>query len=304
MQNYNQPNRIQYFSDILILIGLVIVSAVVFSLLGLLLAAGLSHQPITEVLQMIQSANSLDEHIGLMKFYNVFATFGAWVVSAFLLCKFRRYPVNAFWQFQKGHAKMWLYIPLVFIAAQIVSVQLIQWNHMIELPQAVKQAFEGFQTKAILEHMLAMHSVSDLMLNIVVIALLPAVFEEIFFRGTLQVIMIKWTNNHHVGIWISSIVFALIHFNLEQLLPMVFLALVLGYVFYFSQSIWLNIAIHFFNNALAVLMYYNQNQSEFIQQVSKDEFQPHWLLVGISVLMLTLTYLRMNQQIKPHNNHE
>ena len=304
MQNYNQGNRIQYFADILILIGLLIVSAVVFSLLGIVVAAGLTHQNISEVLQAIQSQDSLEESIGLLKFYNVFATFGAWVVSAFLFCKIRNYPVNSFWQFQKGQSKVWLYLPLVFIAAQIISIQLIQLNHSIQLPKSIQDAFNAFQTKAILEHMLAMHSVSDLFLNLFVIALLPALFEEIFFRGTLQSLLIKWTQKHHVGIWLSSLIFTLIHFNLEQIIPMFFLALILGYTFYFSKSIWLSIAIHFCNNALAVLMYYYQNQSDFVQQVSKDEFQPHWFLVVISVLMLTATFVRLNQISKPTATHE
>lgn len=304
MQNYNQGNRIQYFSDILILIGLLIVSAVVFSLLGVLVAAGITHQPIADVMQTIQSQTSLDNAIGLLKFYNVFATFGAWVVSAFLFCKIRNYPVNSFWQFQKGESRVWLYIPLIFIAAQIISVQLIQLNQSIQLPKSIQEAFNSFQTKAILERMLAMHSVSDLVLNLFVIALLPALFEEIFFRGTLQTLLINWVKNHHVGIWLSSLVFTLIHFNLEQIIPMFFLALILGYAFYFSKSIWVSIAIHFCNNALAVLMYYYQNQSDFIQQVSKDEFQPHWLLVIISVVMLSATFIRLNHLSTSTIKHE
>jgi membrane protease YdiL (CAAX protease family) len=300
MQNYNQGNRIQYFADILILI----VSAVVFSLLGVVVAAGITHQTIADVLQTIQNQNSLENAIGMLKFYNVFATFGAWVVSAFLFCKIRSYPINLFWQFQKGESRVWLYIPLIFIAAQIISVQLIQVNHSIQLPKSIQDAFNSFQTKAILERMLAMHSESDLFLNLFVIALLPALFEEIFFRGTLQTLLINWVKNHHVGIWLSSLVFTLIHFNLEQIIPMFFLALLLGYAFYFSKSIWVSIAIHFCNNALAVLMYYYQNQSDFIQQISKDEFQPHWVLVIISVLMLIATYLRLNQLSKTTATHE
>ena len=121
MQNYNEQNRIQYFADILILIGLLLLSAIVFSLLGALLSSALFHIPLSDILNLLGNTSDAS-NIGFLKFYNAFATFGAWVVSAFLFTKVRSYKVNSLWKFQMPKVRfIWLLLPVLFISAVVVS---------------------------------------------------------------------------------------------------------------------------------------------------------------------------------------
>lgn len=87
---------------------------------------------------------------------------------------------------------------------------------------------------------------------VVLMALLPAIFEEVFFRGAMQNIMIRWMRNAAVAIIVSSLIFSIVHYSIYLFLSRALLGLVLGLLYYYSKNIWLPIIAHFFNNGLAV----------------------------------------------------
>lgn len=93
----------------------------------------------------------------------------------------------------------------------------------------------------------------DLMVNLLMIALIPAIGEELLFRGCFQRIIIRACKNPHLGIALAAILFSAMHLQFFGFLPRLFLGLLLGYLYYWSQSIWLSMSAHFLNNALAVL---------------------------------------------------
>ena len=87
-------------------------------------------------------------------------------------------------------------------------------------------------------------------------ALIPAVSEEFIFRGAIQQTCAKWFDNHHIASIVTAAVFSLIHFDLFNFIPRFIMGIVLGYLFYFSGSIWTSVCVHFFNNGVIVVMYY------------------------------------------------
>jgi len=110
--------------------------------------------------------------------------------------------------------------------------------------------------KEITNRLLSVNSFGRYLLNLFVFALLPAIGEELFFRGLLQKHVIELTKNYHWGIFLTAIIFSAIHFQFFTFLPRVLLGIVLGYLFVWSKSIWLPAFAHFLNNALAVTTFY------------------------------------------------
>jgi hypothetical protein len=94
----------------------------------------------------------------------------------------------------------------------------------------------------------------DIFINVFLIALLPAICEELYFRGALQRIIIHITKNPSVGIIITGILFSALHFQFEGFLPRMLLGIILGFFYWYSGSIWTSIAGHFFHNAFQVLV--------------------------------------------------
>jgi membrane protease YdiL (CAAX protease family) len=90
--------------------------------------------------------------------------------------------------------------------------------------------------------------------TLLTVALLPAVCEEFAFRGVIQPLVAKWTNNIHAAVWMAAFLFSAIHLQFHGFLPRMVLGAGLGYLVIYSNSLWPAIAAHFFNNAGAIFM--------------------------------------------------
>ena len=90
---------------------------------------------------------------------------------------------------------------------------------------------------------------------LLILALMPALGEELVFRVGLQSILQKHIGLHQ-GVWLASLIFALVHQQFYNLLPMIFLALLLGYTYAVFQSFWLNFTLHFVHNAYTLITVY------------------------------------------------
>ncbi len=124
--------------------------------------------------------------------------------------------------------------------------------------------------------------------NIIVVAMLPAIGEEMIFRGALMPILIKWTGKKHAGVWISAALFSAMHFQFYGFLPRMMLGALLGYLFLWSKSLWTPIIAHFTNNALAVFLFYLIGKGEISEDL--DTFTPSGqdlILLVISVAVIS-----------------
>ena len=101
---------------------------------------------------------------------------------------------------------------------------------------------------------LTVTSIKGLLFNIVLIAVIPAIGEELLFRGVLQRIFTEWFKNPHWGIWIAAILFSAIHMQFFGFLPRLFLGLFFGYLLEATGSLWIPIVAHFINNLTGVLL--------------------------------------------------
>jgi membrane protease YdiL (CAAX protease family) len=95
-----------------------------------------------------------------------------------------------------------------------------------------------------------------LLLNIFMIAIIPAIGEELIFRGVLQRLFYGVFRSGHVAIWLAAFIFSAIHFQFYGLVPRFILGLLFGYLFFWSGSLWLPVIAHFVNNAIPVVAAY------------------------------------------------
>jgi len=299
LQKYEEHNRIQYFADILILIGFVIIGGLAMGTIGLLACAGIFKINISQMLNQIQGGVN-DTNIGIFKIYNFFVSFGMWVLSAFILLKIRNYKPKYFWQINKPtYAKTWLVLPIIFICTIVLSAFLLQINQAIHFPYFLKSWIENTKdTQKMMGTFLTMHTPSQLLVNLLLVAAAPALFEEIFFRATLQKLIIGASGNMHIGIAITSFLFAAIHMNAMQIIPMFFIALILGYLYQFTQSIWPSVFLHFLNNALAVLGTYYQNKHSLAKQITEDTMDIPIFSICIAALVLNIIFIYLYQHYR------
>ena len=153
---------------------------------------------------------------------------------------------------------------ILFMVLVIPFVNLLgEWNQQLKLPHALG-AIEA-QMKAseaeialLTKKLLDVHSLKGLFGNVFLIAFIPALGEELFFRGALQQIF-QNKKNAIMAIWLTAFIFSAIHFQFYGFVPRFLLGAFFGYLLVWSGNLWLPVLAHFVNNAIAIVFYYLKN---------------------------------------------
>lgn len=116
-----------------------------------------------------------------------------------------------------------------------------------------------------------------LLMMIVVLAVLPAICEELFFRVGMQQLLGKWFRNDHIAIVVTAFVFSFMHLDMSGFLVRFVMGLVLGYVFLYSRSVVPNVMLHFMNNAVATISTYVALRNGTSMAELEEPWMWHWL---------------------------
>ena len=148
------------------------------------------------------------------------------------------------------------------------------------------------QAGKITESFLAGNTLSSLANNIILIGILPAVGEELLFRGIVQQLFKKMYGNAHVAIWISAALFSALHLQFFGFLPRLVLGAMFGYMLEWSGTLWLPIIAHFLNNTIAVIAYYLTHQGLLKTDLDKTGTvaDGSFFLVIVSLIFLTVFF--------------
>ena len=147
---------------------------------------------------------------------------------------------------------------------------------------------------------LNMNSTGDLLFNLFLIALIPAIGEELFFRGIIQKKLGNILKSPHFSVIMTSFIFSAIHMQFFGFLPRFLLGVLLGYLFVYSRNLWTSILAHFINNAMGVLLMYSaftENLNPDITNIGNNEVNFSQALISISVVLLFFyLYIKVNMQ--------
>lgn len=127
----------------------------------------------------------------------------------------------------------------------------VYWlNKQLPIPAWASQQESLIQQ--VMESLLAISHPYELIGNIVVIGVLPAIGEELVFRGIIQQ-KLAATMTSPAAIWVTAFIFSAIHLQFEGFFPRLLLGAALGYLLVWTQSLWVPIFAHFVFNTSQVL---------------------------------------------------
>ena len=183
-------------------------------------------------------------------------------------------------------------------------VALTYWlNKQISLPGILSQTED--RSNQLITELLNISGPGDFLLNLLVMAIIPALGEEFIFRGHLQVQLGRWLKRPEAGIWLAAFLFSAMHLQFEGFLPRFLLGLVLGYFFYWTGNLWIAIWGHFVNNAMQLIgaLYLGENAETM--DISQVELPDPWQLLIFTTLAALLFYqLRRSNSHEPGVDHE
>lgn len=148
-------------------------------------------------------------------------------------------------------------------------------------------------------------SMAGLILNLLIIAVVAGLGEELFFRGCLQQIIQKIVKNQHFAVWIAAIVFSAMHFQFYGFIPRVLLGAVLGYMFVWSGTIWVPVVVHTVNNVIGVVLafvYYGTPQYEDLSVYSLEKNM--WITILSLIFTVILIIFMYKKRYKTPENAE
>ncbi|ULQ56118.1 CPBP family intramembrane metalloprotease [Flavihumibacter rivuli] len=180
---------------------------------------------------------------------------------------------------------------ILLIGAFPVASWLSYLNQHLHLPASMKSTEDAMKlaeenANKLLKAMLAMKGTGDLVAMIFLLAVLPAVCEELFFRGVLQRLFIQITTRPLVGVIITAALFSAFHGQFYGFLPRLMLGVLLGLLYWYSGSIWPSIIGHFLNNALQIFMVYKN--PAFADQ--EPNLSPGWVFVSLALIAAVIWY--------------
>jgi hypothetical protein len=152
----------------------------------------------------------------------------------------------------------YLLVPVFMFSLMPLMNIIIQWNESLSLPQSMnglelKMKSMEESSQSLVKLMISGTTGLDLFVNILFVGMLPALGEELLFRGVIQKHLGEWVKNPHISIFLAAFIFSFIHFQFYGFVPRLMLGMIFGYLVYFSGSLWPAIFAHFFNNTMAVI---------------------------------------------------
>ena len=172
------------------------------------------------------------------------------------------------------------------VAFQPIVLWLGHINEALPLPEFIRALEE--QQMELIRWIVA--GDGNMMLNLMLVAVVPGICEELFFRGYVQH-RAERSWGVPLGIAFSGIAFGLFHLRLTEALPLCALGLYMAYLVWCTGSIWVPIAVHFVNNAAALIL---------ARMRGEDMLEPTavpwpWILLGLVILAAVIGLLHLKR---------
>jgi len=290
------------FSKILMSVIISLVSLLLVSILGFVLALLIFDVEMNQIAASVADPMN-PANLSLLKYLQILQGIGLFIIPAlFIAILFFKKGLQQFGFRERPFvvSMFWVLI-VVFFGLPVVN-QLTAWNMSLTLPEflsGIEEAMKRMEDSAALltEAFLSTKSIGGLMVNLIMIAVIPAIGEELFFRGILQKLFIDWTKNSFRGIIITAFFFSFFHLQFYGFLPRFYLGVLFGLIYYWSGTIWLPIIAHFINNGAAVLVYFFFGKEVIEKNLdSVGTLENNWFLFLISLFLVVVSLFQIYRQ--------
>lgn len=259
----------------------------------------------------IPSINDLNnpESIRFLKYFQVVQSIGVFIIPPFILGWLFNGNAAEYLSLNKKvtFASVLLVLIMSFAASPFVNF-IGEMNAKMQLPDwlsGVENWMKNAEENAaeLTEAFLKVDSLGGLFFNIFMVAFLPAIGEELLFRGVIQRIFTNWTKNIHWGIWITAILFSAMHMQFYGFVPRMFLGVLFGYLLVWSGSMWLPIIAHFINNGVAVVAMYMIDKKLLTPDIEEiGSTTDSYYMAAISFVLIVVFMVmikRQNSEVDP-----
>jgi membrane protease YdiL (CAAX protease family) len=276
-------------TQFLILISIAVASLFIIGLVGTLLVSLLTGISIDAIAHTDKWDPQNPATLTLIRGMQLVQFIALFVLPVYICSKLFSTDQQKYLGLNKPSSSTYYLIGAVLLVAAIpFSEYLGLLNRDIALPQSITNWMKSAEAEAerTIKILLAKHTVKDLLLNIIFVAGLAAVGEELLFRGMAQRLLIKMFKSPWAGIIVSAIIFSAIHMQFYGFLPRFMLGVLLGALYWYSGSLWVAILAHFVYDALLItIVYFNPGME------GKEEALPMQNIALMAAVSFAIVFL-------------
>jgi len=277
---------------ILALIMVMIVTFLVVLASGVALSIPFFGRGLLDNLASVSNYND-PQTIFALKYFQIVNQIGVFILPAFLFVILTDNNISGYLKMDRSFKRFSTVFGFIVL---IVSLPFVNWlvkiNGDIHLPDfmaGIERWMRNSENSAqkLTDAFLASSSWGGLILNLVMIAGLAAIGEELIFRGILVKLFREWTGSVHLAVIIPAFLFSALHFQFYGFFGRMLLGMVLGYLFVWSGSLWVPVIVHFLNNAMAVILAFLGQRGIYNQDIQDFGASDNvWVIVASCLLMV------------------
>ena len=247
------------------------------------------------VIALVTQGNPLSD-INTLKWIQLLQTISLFLLPSLILAYLcAKAPWNWLQLDNKVNWKVLLWaIGIMLVALPAINL-MSHWNQQMVLPTWLSGVEEWMKAKEaeaewLTKQFMSVTTISGLLVNLLLMAVLPALSEEITFRGVLQRLLNFQlsTFNSHLAIWLAAIIFSAIHMQFYGFVPRMLMGALFGYMLVWTGSLWVPMLMHFVNNGMAVLLYFMANRAHWDMDKIDAIGTGNTLWLGIVSVVLTI----------------
>jgi len=190
----------------------------------------------------------------------------------------------------------------VLIIAAFPLAQLAFWINMnIPMPNFLVEMEEG--TSEMVRNLLLAEQPHELWFNLLTIAVIPAIGEELIFRGILQKKLDEQLKNPHLAIWLAALIFSAIHMQFQGFLSRMLLGGILGYMYHWTGNLWVPIFAHLVNNAVQIIGQYFFQKGMIETNIDRAILDVNWVMTLVAFAVVGVLSFAM-KKLNDRNQEE
>jgi membrane protease YdiL (CAAX protease family) len=263
--------------------------------LGLLISIVTTDLELNDVPQLLSLPFTEDKRQSILLLQGLGALGGFIVAGILYLVIVER--IRLPWIFNLKNMKIWAVILsiVIVISFMFVNTFFIEWNMNLSFPGFLS-GFEDWardkeeELRLVTEFLTEFGSLGQFIVVFIVVAVIPAIGEELIFRGILQNKFHIYFKNIHVAIITTAILFSGFHLQFFGFVPRLFLGILFGYLYYWSGNLWYPILGHFVNNGFTLILIYLYQSGYISVDIETQEAYPLNIILIFSVITIYMLF--------------
>lgn len=240
-----------------------------------------------------------------LKIVQILTTIGLFMAPAMALAWTEGKKLDEFYGFKKPQALLLLSVFVIMAVSSPITELTGLINQKMTLPGILKPLENWMrekedETMRMTIELLTVRKPWDFAVNMFMIAILPAIAEELMFRGGIQRSLMRMVRNPHVAIWLTAIIFSAIHMQFFGFVPRMLLGALFGYIYFWTKSLWYTMFAHFLNNGYAVCLALYLQKHNMPLNSADNTSNFNWIGYGISILLTIFALYYFKRQTTSH----